>query len=79
VLYLKVKYIYLSDFWSFGAIYVQRPSVFFLRIPLLDTTCDGSYENINEPSNALNGGEFFGWETIRFSKRTQGHEVRTFK
>jgi hypothetical protein len=28
--------LYRSDFWSFCAVYVQRRSLFFLRIPLLD-------------------------------------------
>jgi hypothetical protein len=32
---------YNSDFWSFCAVYVQRHSLFFLRTPLLDTTCFG--------------------------------------
>jgi hypothetical protein len=33
--------LYRSDFWSFHAICVQRRSLFFLRIPILDTTCFG--------------------------------------
>jgi hypothetical protein len=34
------------DFWSFCAVYVQRRSLFFLRIPLLDTTCFCPYSAV---------------------------------
>jgi hypothetical protein len=37
----SVEYILESDFGAFCVVYVQRRSLFFLRIPLLDTTCFG--------------------------------------
>jgi hypothetical protein len=46
--YREIKlqvYLYLNersfDFWNFYAVYMQRRSLFFLRIPLLDTTYFG--------------------------------------